>query len=130
MPALSYIEGEPMIQFHEFTLILGVIAAGYVPKVQGIPEKVRIIFQNKLKLEPEVDGIGTLGGPNLWAVSEELKDPKILLEEHKKLKMVTDNRSLDLTDVVTSIPLVPTVDEIMSEFDKDSIPQLPPEVKI
>ena len=73
-------------------------------------------------MEPEVDGIGTLGGPNLWAVSEELKDPKILLEEHKKLKMVTDNRSLDLTDVVTSIPLVPTVDEIMSEFDKDSIP--------
>lgn len=44
MPPLSYIEGEPLIQFHEFILILGVIAAGYVPKVQNIPEKVKIIF--------------------------------------------------------------------------------------
>ena len=48
----------------------------------------------------------------MWAVSEELKDPKVLLDEHKKLKMVTDNRNLDLTDVVKSIPSVPTPEEI------------------
>jgi len=44
MDFLEYIEGEPILKLHEFCLLLGVIAIGYVPKSHGIEQKVSILF--------------------------------------------------------------------------------------
>ena len=40
MEFLNHIEGEPILRLHEFCLLLGIIAIGYVPKVPGTELKV------------------------------------------------------------------------------------------
>jgi hypothetical protein len=38
------------------------------------------VLEDKVKLTPETDGSGTLGGPSMWTFSEEMQDSKLLME--------------------------------------------------
>jgi hypothetical protein len=42
------------------------------------------VLEDKVKLVPETDNSGTLGGPSMWPTAEEKKDPEALLQQYKR----------------------------------------------
>ena len=126
MDFLEYIEGEPILKLHEFCLLLGVIAIGYVPKSHGIEQKVSILFQDKLLLHSSRHGPGTtLQYRDQLAEDEPVKPTDQILKEHEKKRITVDPKVIDLSQLIKDMPVVPTLEDILEIFDQENIPQLP-----
>ena len=134
LASIEPIKGEPMIRLLELQLIFGRMGLTCFPMIDELTEQIQELFEGKLLLYscPQIKVKYSFDLKSDSSLSDVEDHKKILQEYYHKRIVGSPNKKdkLDISEIVTTTPHIPTLEEIEKMLDDDRAPSFPSQVQV